>query len=84
MLYRIYDESPHWLVSQRRYDEAQRVIDKMARMNNLQEDKSHIINKTDVKLTNDNNKKETPAEGCRDIFKSTQYLKIIAICSVCW
>ena len=33
IIYRIYDESPHWLYSQSRYKEAQKVLDKMARWN---------------------------------------------------
>ena len=95
---RILDESPHWLVSQQRYDEAQTVIDKMIRWNKIPLNDEHRIQRQDSEPTdgkisdrdNDNISEpnsdgdESVKEGCCDIFKSSLYLRIIAICSFGW
>ena len=91
---RILDESPHWLVSQQRYDEAQRVVDKMIRWNKVPDSKSHNIQRrldsdpNDVKINGNDipeaNSVEEIKEGCCDIFKSRHFLKVLAICPFGW
>ena len=98
VFFRILDESPHWVVSQQRYDEAQRVIDKMIRWNKIQDNEDHRIQRPDSEPTDgkigdrdidnisesNSDEDESVKEGCCDIFKSSLYLRIIAICSFGW
>ena len=97
VFFRILDESPHWLVSQQRYDEAQTVIDKMIRWNEIPHNEDHRIQRldsdepTDVKINEkvsgdipEANSIEEIKEGCCDIFQSRHFLKIIAICPFGW
>lgn len=99
MFYRIYDESPHWLYSQKRYTEAQRVIDKIVRWNGLPYDDSYVIkpasNETendspdekmsdDLTTVSDKSTGEEKSEGLLDVFKSPPYLKIVFICTFGW
>ena len=92
---RIYDESPHWLYSQGRFEEAQQVINKIVRWNSLSPDDKYTIkgpsekdgdSMSDVKLTesDDSVRKELKKERFTEIFRDGGYCKIILICGFSW
>ena len=56
--FRAYDESPHWLYSKGRYEESQKVINKIARWNNCEDKNITLaIDTSNQKASKSNSKK---------------------------
>jgi len=86
-IYRMYDESPHWLYSQGKYKEAQLVVDKIARWNRIP---SFQMSFADPAA--DGHKSEEIQDSgesslknsCGRIIKSRKLLAILAVCAFNW
>lgn len=56
--YRVLDESPHWLYSQKRYKEAQTILEKIASWNNCSDELTVNLCSEDARETGQSKAKE--------------------------
>ena len=96
---RAFDESPHWLYSKKRFEEAQQVLDKIARWNNCQDANTKLVFDREDNLKIENSEDDSSGadtkfneaddgskepNACLQIIKHPRFVAVFVICSFGW